>query len=87
MLKPKTKPARGMYSTLREQNQNSTDYIVAEELSNEAFQRVEDLHDIMITRNLQFQKTIRPLMELGSSCASARCMKFSKEDTLETKKL
>ena len=81
MLKPKTKPAKGMYSTLREQNQNSTDYIVAEELSNEAFQRVEDLHDIMITR------TIRPLMELGSSCASARCMKFSKEDTLETKKL
>ena len=81
MLKPKTKPAKGMYSTLREQNQNSTDYIVAEELSNEAFQRVEDLHDIMITR------TIRPLRELGSSCASARCMKFSKEDTLETKKL
>ena len=81
MLKPKTKPAKGMYSTLREQNQNSTDYIVAEELSNEAFQRVEDLHDIMITG------TIRPLMELGSSCASARCMKFSKEDTLETKKL
>ena len=36
MLKPKTKPAGGMYSTLREQNQNSTDYIVAEELSNEA---------------------------------------------------
>ena len=58
MLKPKTKPASGMYSTLREQNQNSTDYIVAEELSNEAFQRVEDLHDIMITRNYSFRKQL-----------------------------
>ena len=58
MLKPKTKPARGMYSTLREQNQNSTDYIVAEELSNEAFQRVEDLHGIMITKNYSFRKQL-----------------------------
>ena len=58
MVKPKTKPARGMYSTIREQNQNSTDYIVAEELSNEAFQRVKDLHDIMITRNYSFRKQL-----------------------------
>ena len=40
-----------MYSSRLQQNQNCTDHIVAEELLYEAFQREEELHDLMIHRN------------------------------------
>ena len=47
-----------------EQNQNCTDHIIAEELANEAFQRAEDLHDILINSDYTSTENNGPMMEL-----------------------